>query len=147
MQAEKEQVGESKVSHLKCLDEHFPCEEPSFCQNSSWELYFFVRTSLFENSSICIKSSVLFLFAGRLLFIRTLLFLEPHLFASIYNSKLWSSFSFSKIFPIESTYLKYLGKHCERFISDLLSTYPPQRNSHFHDVGHRILIENIPFGR
>ena len=56
VQAEKEQVGESKVSHLKCLDEHFPCEEPSFCQNSSWELCFFVRTSLFENSSICLKS-------------------------------------------------------------------------------------------
>ena len=104
-----------------------------FCQNFPfWE--FFYLSQVLSIISI-------------LLFIRTLLFLEPHLFASIYNSKLWSSFSFSKIFPIESTYLKYLGKHCERFMSDLLSTYRPQRNSHFHDVGHRILIENIPFGR
>ena len=57
------------------------------------------------------------------------------------------AFFFSKIVPIESAYLKYLGKRCKRFMLDLLSTNCPQRNSHFHDVGHRILIEHIPFGR
>ena len=56
------------------------------------------------------------LFAGTLLFGRTLLLLESHLLPiSIILNLRTDYFFFQILFPFESTLLRYLGKHCKRF--------------------------------